>query len=158
MKNKISQSGFTLIELMIVVLIISIIMMVGLPSYKQYVTKTRRVDATGNLLELSQYMERYYTENGCYHQSPCAGGGAALALPFNKSPKEGTTTHYNLTIPTLTATTFTLNATPINDQLSSDTDCGTLTLSHTGVKCILAGASCSDSATASVQEAVADCW
>ncbi len=146
--------GFTLIELMIVVLIASIIMAVGYPSYKRYVIKARRVDAGSNLLEISQYMERFFTENGRYNQDT---GGTAFSLPFTKSPKDGTTTFYNISTTALTATAYTLQASPTGDQ-ASDTDCGALTLNSVGVKCISGGAKCSNNASASIQEEVNDCW
>jgi type IV pilus assembly protein PilE len=155
MKKTIHKSrGFTLIELMIVLTIAAILMAVGYPAYKQYITKARRVDAGANLLELAQYMERFFTENGRYDQDT---GGTAVSLPYNKSPKEGTTTFYNITMPAVSSTAFTLQATPTGDQ-ASDTECGALTINSTGVKCIKAGASCSNNASASVQQAVRDCW
>ena len=76
--------GFTLIELMSVVAIIAIISAVALPSYQKHVTKTHRADAQKHLLEISQCMERYFTENGRYNQD---SGGTAVSLPYSKSPK-----------------------------------------------------------------------
>lgn len=150
-----NNRGFTLIELMIVVLIASIIMAIGYPSYKKYVIKARRVDAGGNLLEISQYMERFFTENGRYDQDT---GGNALSLPFTKSPRDGTTTFYTISTTALSATAYTLRALPVGDQAASDTDCGALTLNSAGVKCINGGSSCSNSGSATVQEDVNDCW
>lgn len=149
--------GFTLIELMIVILIASIIMLIAYPNYKKYVIKARRADATSTLLQASQFMERFFTENGRYHQD---SGGTAFSLParFSKSPQEGTTTFYTIATTVLTATTFTLTATPVGDQLASDTQCGVLTLDHTGVKCISGGSTCSNASSQSVQEQVNDCW
>ena len=149
MKAKNSLSGFTLIELMIVVAIIGVLAAVSYPSYREYTVRTHRTDATGNLLELAQYLERYNTEVGNY---------TGASLPFTQSPKEGSTKYYNLATSSLTATAFTLTATPLGGQLAHDTACGTLSLKSTSVKCILGGTKCSDSATASVRDAVAECW
>lgn len=154
MMTKFKHNGFTLIELMIVLVIASILLAVGYPSYKGYVIKARRTDATANLLELSQYMERFFTENARYDQDT---GGTANSLPYNKSPKDGTTTFYTISTTALTQTAFTLQATPVGDQVA-DADCGALTFNSTGVKCINGGASCSDNASASVQEDVNECW
>lgn len=149
------NGGFTLIELMIVITIAAILMAVGYPAYKQYITKARRTDAGANLLELSQYMERFFTENGRYDQDT---GGTAVSLPYSKSPKEGTATFYNISLSSVSSTAFTLQAAPTGDQAASDTDCGTLSINSTGVKCIKGGASCSNNASASVQQTVRDCW
>jgi type IV pilus assembly protein PilE len=154
LQNK-NSSGFTLIELMIVVTIIAILAAIGYPGYQNYVTKARRVDAQADLLELSQYMERFFTENGRYHQD---AGGTAVSLPFNKSPSEGSSTFYNLSFVagSPTSTTFTLQAVPVGAQLKNDTQCGALSLDHTGVKCALGGTKCSNVvADASVIET---CW
>lgn len=157
MKTHKSIYGFTLTELMIVIAIIAILGAIAFPGYQRYVTKTHRTDAQKNLLELTQYMERYFTENGRYHQD---AGGTAVSLPFSKSPKDGTTTHYNIAFATgtLNATAYTLLATPIGSQLANDTDCGILSLTSTDVKCILNQTKCSNSATASVRSEVGACW
>lgn len=152
MKN---NRGFTLIELMVVVGIIAILAAIGYPSYQNYVTKARRVDAEGNLLELSQYLERYFTENGRYDQD---AGGTAVTLPFTKSPKEGTATFYNLGFAagSPTSTAFTLQATPAGAQVSNDQKCGTLSVDSTGVKCVLGGTKCSNVPADS--GIIDDCW
>ncbi|MCS3902956.1 type IV pilus assembly protein PilE [Methylohalomonas lacus] len=149
--------GFTLIELMITVAIIGLLAAIAYPSYQNYVTKTRRVDAEGNLLELSQYMERFFTENGRYDEDT---GGDDVDLPFTESPKEGNSTFYNLGFASgePTSTTFVLEAVPVGPQAANDTACATLTLDSTGAKCILGGSKCSDSTDSAVRKAVDECW
>lgn len=115
--NVAKYSGFTLIELMITVAIIAIIAAVAYPSYQQQVRETRRANAQADLLELASYMERLYTQNFSY---------AGAALPFNRSPKQGGNTFYNLDVQDLTANSYTLRAVPVNNQTQDD--CGTLTL------------------------------
>lgn len=60
------QYGFTLVELMVVVVIIGILAMVAYPSYQESVLKTRRADGQGLLLEIMNSQERYYTQNNTY--------------------------------------------------------------------------------------------
>ena len=54
------QSGFTLIELMIVIAIIGIISAVAFPSYSSYITKSRRADAKISLTKMADAQERWY--------------------------------------------------------------------------------------------------
>lgn len=124
------QTGFTLLEAMIVVAIIAIISSIAYPSYQEHVRKAKRADAAASMMELAQFMERNYTANGKYLTS----SNAAPTLPFTTSPKDGGTANYNLGFATNTptASTYTLQAVPTG-SMSGD-KCGTLTLANTGKK------------------------
>lgn len=117
------HNGFTLIELMITVAIIAIIAAIAYPSYQEQVRETRRANAQADLLELSSYMERYYTERFSY---------AGAALPFNTSPKQGGSTFYNLSFPPANpgANSYTIQAVPTGSQ--GNDRCGTLTINEVG--------------------------
>jgi len=128
MKRKTEASGFTLIELMIVVAIVGILAAVAYPSYLSHIQESRRSDARTNLLQLAQFMERNYTANGRYTDA----GGAAPALPYTEAPRDGDAKFYDLDLNNVTAATFTLRARP-KGAMAGDT-CGTLTLNQAGVK------------------------
>lgn len=68
--------GFTLIEVMIVVVIISILAAIALPSYQQYVQKSRRVDAKETLLRMATLQERFFFQESRYSKTIAELGGA----------------------------------------------------------------------------------
>lgn len=123
------QPGFTLIEVMITVAIVGILAAIALPSYQEYVARSRRLDAQATLLEAAQFMERFYTQNGTYTN-------AALPANLAVSPagSTGTGVFYDITLPaaTLTANTYTLQAAPANAQANDA--CGNLTFNQNGVR------------------------
>lgn len=71
------QSGFTLIEIMIAVVIIGILAAVAVPAYNDYVTRGRLVDASTGLATVRAQMERHFQDNRTYatvgsFTTPCA--------------------------------------------------------------------------------------
>jgi type IV pilus assembly protein PilE len=88
MKNK--QQGFTLIELMIVVLISSILIGIGVPGYRNYVMRASRVDATMALLKIAGSQEKFYLQNGRYASAAelVAAPPAGLGFLNGKSERE----------------------------------------------------------------------
>lgn len=123
------NNGFTLIELMIVVAIIGIIAAIAYPSYTQYVERARRSDAQGALMGLAAAMERHRTVNGSYLGAGSPDSGAPSIYP-DESPIDGGDKFYDLTIESVTDTTFVLQATPKNAQAGN----GFLRLEHTGAR------------------------
>lgn len=122
--------GFTLIELMITIVIVSILTAVALPAYFDSVRKTQRSDAKIKLSETAQTLERCFTEFNAYNNTACPVVGTGPAI--SETSDEG---YYTITNTALTATTFTLTATPVvGGPQASDAKCTTLTLAHTGAK------------------------
>lgn len=60
MKEYIKQRGFTLMELMVVLVIIAILSSIALPSYKNYVNKSRSRAATADLVALAVAVENIF--------------------------------------------------------------------------------------------------
>jgi type IV pilus assembly protein PilE len=56
-----SARGFTLVELMIVVVIVTILLSIAVPSYLTQVRQSRRVEAKTALLDLAGREERYFS-------------------------------------------------------------------------------------------------
>ena len=65
-----TQSGFTLIELMIVVAIVGILAAVAAPVYSDYVTRGRIPNATSELASRRVQMEQYFQDNRTYVGAP----------------------------------------------------------------------------------------
>src|SRR5690625_6234539 len=61
-----SSRGFSLVELLVAVLIVAILMAVAIPSYQKHVVKTKRAEATANLMSTAQALERCYSRNSGY--------------------------------------------------------------------------------------------
>ena len=123
-----TQRGFTLIELMIVVAIIGILAAIAVPQYSDYVTRSRRADGQSTLLQVAQELERCYTQFSAYNNTNCAVVGTG---GVSETSPEG---YYVIAAAgsALSASAFTLTATPQGAQATNDSDCTTLTLTHLG--------------------------
>jgi type IV pilus assembly protein PilE len=142
-----ATSGFTLIELMIVVAIVAIIAAIAYPSYIDQITKTKRASATACLSEYANYMERYHTTNLRYDQDSGGTANALPALDCASADQTGTDYTYSFTNAQPTPSTYVIQAVPQGSQNSRDTRCKTLTLDQAGQRGIVGG-----TATAG------DCW
>ena len=63
---KAKSGGFTLIELMITVVVIAILASIALPSYRQYVLRSHRVEAKTTLLNVAAEQEKFYLQRNRY--------------------------------------------------------------------------------------------
>jgi type IV pilus assembly protein PilE len=151
-----SNSGFTLIELMVVVAIVGVLAAIAYPSYQNSVRKARRGDAKASMIELAQWMERYYTENHSYcpesEEEDVVCDAAPIPDALKQSPKGAADgkQFYDISLPIslLTANSYTIIAVPTPGNGQEHDKCGTLTLTSTGVRDIGSGA------TVTAQ----DCW
>jgi len=135
-RRKLKSSGFTLIELMIVVAVIAILAGIAYPSYIEHIKKTRRSAGAACLLEQAQFMERYYTTNMKYSGAVPPGTACTTDMAsyytfgFSAGP---------------TDTTYTLTATAIGAQ-TADSKCGNLSIDQTGKKSVSGSNSATPSA------------
>jgi type IV pilus assembly protein PilE len=126
-----STNGFTLIELMIVVMIIGVLMGIGLPSYRDYVLRSHRTDAQSSLIDIAARQERFVAQQNTY---------AALISPANGLNMGRTTSaegYYDLTVAACgggtIATCYVITATATGSQ-AADTECATINYDSVGAK------------------------
>ena len=101
------ERGFTLIEMMITVAVISILAGVALPSYTDYITRSKIVEATTSLTDMRTRLEQYFLDSRQYPGSCIAS--AAGPAPAGKIYLPASSKYFTVTC-ALTATTFTVTA------------------------------------------------
>lgn len=129
MKLVVSKSlGFSLIELMVVVVIIGILASVAVPSYNAYVENGRRAEGKAFALDIASRQERHFTQFSRYANNLTANGNAGLGMDSGSS-ENGNYTGVAVTSAANGHTAYEIQVTPvINDT------CGMLTLTHTGAR------------------------
>jgi type IV pilus assembly protein PilE len=150
-------AGFTIIELMIVVVIIGLLAGVALPGYREQVNKGKRAEGKAALTAAASRLERFYSQYNCYPSAATNCGTApdsatvlTVAGINGFSGDNATSAAYNISI-TATPQAFTVTATPRAPW--RDTKCGNLTLSNTGRKWTQ-----SNGATDDPGAPVSGCW
>jgi type IV pilus assembly protein PilE len=123
------KQGFTVIELMIVLVIVSILLALAYPSYVKYVRKGKRGEAQQALMNWAVNQEIWRSNNPAY--------AAAADLPVPN------TEHYGFTISAVSATTYILRAEALADQKAdkarNNESCEFLYLNQNGQKYNAAG-------------------
>ena len=71
-------TGFTLIELMVVCVIVAILAAIAVPAYSRYIQRGNLVEGTQALSQYRVQMEQYYQDNHTYSS---AGTTCGTALP-----------------------------------------------------------------------------
>jgi len=111
--------AYTLTEILIAIALVAILTAVAIPSYRDYIVRASRSEATDALLNAARCQERLYAKFNAFNANLC-GGATPNGL-------------YTVTITTSNSNqNFVATATPAGGQ-SADA-CGNLTLSDTGVK------------------------
>lgn len=116
-------AGFSLLELMIVLCIVSVLSLLAYPSWQHIVLRSHRLEAKLALLNLSARLEGYAQRHGSYT-------GASLAnLGVNPLTQQG---HYRLVMTVLTAGEYQLQAVARGGQ-NRDKDYAVFTLDNKNI-------------------------
>ena len=125
MKFRKTVAGFSLIELMIALAVISILASIAYPNYMEYLQRARRAECASVLLGQANAMERRFSTTNSYVgalpgpvQCPADGGPSSYILGFAEDEP--------------TALTFVIQAVPAGAQTGDR--CGTLSIDNTGLK------------------------
>ena len=117
--------GFSLIELLIVVVILAILVAFGYPNYREYVIKSKRTEAKAAVLKAATNQERFFLQNNSFSSD-------LTDLGFASSPYTTDSGAYEITVAS-TATTFTITATyqPTDQETAR---CKTYTIDENNTK------------------------
>jgi type IV pilus assembly protein PilE len=122
------MKGFTLIELMVVILIVGILSGIAYPSYLDYIQKSRRAEAQSTLIDLASRQEMYYLDHHEYATN------LSSDLGMSANPLITVNGYYSIQTSSATPTIgFVLTATAIAQQ-SDDSDCATLSINESQKK------------------------
>lgn len=128
MINKIGlKKGFSLIEIMVVIVIISILTSIAAVSYRAYIVKARRTAAQEDLMQFQQRMEEYFSLNHNYGtEEKCAE-----VFPKNGPDSGG---FYKLTCELVSGYKLVATATKQGNQDTSDGECAVMYLYRNGTR------------------------
>ncbi len=109
------ERGFTIIELMIVVMIIGILAAIAVPSYRQYVRKNAQSEAESDMLRLSMELERWRAKTLTYGGfTPSRGWSTTANTVYVPNGSSATTHNYAIRIMHVSSAT-----TPVAVSLST---------------------------------------
>ncbi len=124
-----AETGFTLIELMITVVVVAILAMIAVPSYRQYTRRAHRTEAKTALLNLQAKQEGYYLDHNRY---------AASLADLNWGGDKSESGLYTLTLATAAdGQSWSASAKPTaggDASMEDDTHCAEFTIRQDGEK------------------------
>lgn len=122
--------GFTLIELMIAMVVVSVLAAIAFPAYNSSVRKARRADASDGAVAVMQAQERWRANKATY-----TADLASLNVPAST-----TNGLYTMTLSGNTATAYTVGFTPVAGKgQTNDTGCNATTVTVTMTVTVTAG-------------------
>ncbi len=132
-----TNAGFTLIELMVVVIVLGILVTVALPSYQNYILKGNRAVAKAKLLDVAARQETHFGDNKVYTNTMASFGFPAVTMGVDDKSNwvaaDSADAIYVISLALSNASlAYTATATPVNRQTKDSGNCATFTLTNTG--------------------------
>jgi type IV pilus assembly protein PilE len=131
------ESGFTLIEIMAVVVVVAILASVALPAFQDAIRKSRRTDATAALSMAQIEQEKF--RNSCPHYAPGIANARVCdrSTPANSrlvTATESPDGYYAISVVSATADDYTLRASGQNGQQNDNSgdDCRVIDVDRAG--------------------------
>ena len=124
--------GFSLLEMLIVLVIFGIILSFAYPNYQTYMIRAHRLEGQIALLDLANRMEHYFAKYGHY-SGATIGSESEHDVLANPETNQG---YYLLSIQTATESQFAIQAIPHNIQADADLRCQSLQFKSEGEKSI----------------------
>lgn len=81
MKSGCRHRGVTLVELLMVIVIIAILSSIAVPTYRSYVLRAQRTEATATLLRVQAAEEKFFAQNNIYAEDLTGAPPAGLGIP-----------------------------------------------------------------------------
>jgi type IV pilus assembly protein PilE len=125
------MQGLTLIELLVVVVVIGILASIAVPSYRNYVMRTHRTDATTMLLRIQSAQEKFFLQNNAYAANLVLAPPAGLGVgEFTEGGK-----YRVVLVPGAANMTYQVTATPVAGQgQQADGRCQQFTINEIGTR------------------------
>jgi type IV pilus assembly protein PilE len=130
--------GFTLVELMVVVVIATILISVAIPSYLNQVRQSRRVEAKTAILDLAGREERFFSTNASAYTGIAGNLGYAgfgAGFPIGSGYYYVTVCSPACAPSAVAAPSYTITALPVAGQSQvKDTQCASFSVDSTGAQ------------------------
>lgn len=127
------KNGFSIIEIIIVLVIIAILTIAIAPSFKLYLLKSNRTDAIKTIVAIQIAEEKYRLSNPSYSSDV-----ASLSPTGTPNSISG---YYTIAITNASATAYTLTLTATGSQ-ASDTECANMQVAYSSGTAIKSPLSC----------------
>ena len=147
--------GFSFIELMVVLALVGLLAAIAIPSYQESVRKSRRAEVCAQLLEVAQYLQRFYSHNDSFATTK-AGAAATIPSELAKVPRNAApgSQSYDISFATPAAgainpglASFKIQAVRRAGGPMDGDKCGDFTLENTGARDVL-----------KATDTAANCW